>query len=101
MSLKDIAEHGVGNGADLMREYIECACSGIMACSTCHVYVEPSWFEKVGEPIEAEMDMIELAHEPKDNSRLGCQIRLRKDLDGMVVTIPGNANNLFDDLPFD
>ncbi len=54
MSLRDVAEHGRGHGAELLREFIECACSGVMACSTCHVIVDPGWFEKVGHPSEAE-----------------------------------------------
>ena len=81
-----------------MAEYIECACSGIAACSTCHVYVHPDWFERVGEPSEAELDMIDLAHEPSETSRLGCQLVLRPELDGMVLSMPDGANNIFDDI---
>lgn len=101
MSLKDVAEHGKGKGASLLGEYIECACSGVMACSTCHVYVHPDWFAKVGEPGEAEMDMLELAHEPRETSRLGCQLRLSTQLEGLQLTIPDGANNMFDNIPFE
>merc|ERR1719387_1166885 len=94
-SLKDVAEHGSEEGADILGEHIECACSGVMACSTCHVYIHPDWVERVGEPCEAELDMIELAHEPRDNSRLGCQLRLTAKLDGLHLSIPDSSNNLF------
>lgn len=100
-SLRDVATHGRGQGADLLREFIECACSGVMACSTCHVIVDPEWFEKVGRPTEEEEDMIDLAYDPQDTSRLGCQLLLSKEIEGVVVTIPEDANNLFDHIPFE
>ncbi|CAK9085062.1 Electron transfer protein 1 [Durusdinium trenchii] len=101
MSLKDIAEYGSGEGASLLKEYIECACSGVMACSTCHVYLDASSFKALGPADEAEEDMIELAFEPAETSRLGCQLRLSSQLEGMTVTIPGGANNMFDHIPFE
>ena len=101
MSLKDVIDHGQDRGAQTLAQLLECACSGVMACSTCHVYVEPSWLERVGEPCEAEQDMLDLAHEPQPNSRLGCQLTLRTELEGMVVHIPGGANNLMDHIPFE
>jgi hypothetical protein len=63
--------------------------------------VEPGWLERVGAPCEAEQDMLDLAHEPRPNSRLGCCIQLRPELEGMVVHIPGGANNLMDHIPFE
>ena len=54
MTLRDVAEHGAGQGADVLGEYIECACSGVMACSTCHVIVDPASFLTVGPPDQAE-----------------------------------------------
>ena len=63
--------------------------------------VAPEWFERVGPPCEAEQDMLDLAHEPQPNSRLGCQLTLRTELEGMVVHIPGGANNLMDHIPFE
>ena len=54
MSLRDVAEHGQGVGAETLREYIECACSGVMACSTCHVILHPDSFHVVGAPDVAE-----------------------------------------------
>ena len=55
----------------------------------------------MGAPCEAEQDMLDLAHEPLPNSRLGCCIELRPELEGMVVQIPGGANNLMDHIPFE
>ena len=102
MSLRDVCEHGDGEGSHLLSEYLECACDGLMACSTCHVYVESAEARKIlGPPCEDEEDMLDLAHEPKDNSRLGCQIALSPSLDGMHIRIPTDANNLFDHIPFD
>lgn len=100
-SLTDVAKFGTSPGASTLGEYIECACSGIMACSTCHVVVDPGWFPKVGEPCEAEADMLDLAYGPRETSRLGCQLVLTEELDGMVVRIPGGANNLMDFVPFE
>jgi len=99
-SLTDAAKFGEGEGASTLGEYIECACSGIMACSTCHVVIDPEWFDRVGEPEEAEQDMLDLAYSPRDTSRLGCKIVLSKDVDGLVVRLPKNANNLMDYVPF-
>jgi len=101
MSIKDVTGHSEGSGAKLLGEFIECACSGVMACSTCHVYVDPAWLEAVGAPSEAEQDMIELAHEPRYTSRLGCQVKLTPELSGLRLTIPSGANNMFDHIPFE
>lgn len=100
MSIKDVAEHGDGDGAALLGELLECACSGVMACSTCHVHVDPDWVDAVGPPSEDEEDMLDLAFDRRDNSRLGCQLLLRSDLKGMRIRIPSGANNLFDHIPF-
>jgi 2Fe-2S ferredoxin len=101
-SLTDIAKFGTGKGASTLGEYMECACSGIMACSTCHVVIEPGhWFQKVGEPSEAEQDMLDLAYSPRDTSRLGCQVVLSPELDGLVIRLPNGANNLMDFVPFE
>ncbi|VEU43069.1 unnamed protein product [Pseudo-nitzschia multistriata] len=101
-SLTDVAKFGDGEGADVLGEMIECACSGIMACSTCHVVVQPEWFEQAGgEPSEAEQDMIDLAYNPKETSRLGCQVVLTPDLQNAVFKIPRGANNMMDFIPFE
>jgi 2Fe-2S ferredoxin len=101
MSLKEVAEHGETDGARQLAELLECACAGVMACSTCHVYVDTDWLAAVGPPSEAEEDMLDLAFERRDESRLGCQIRLNPALDGLRVSIPGGAHNLFDYIPFE
>ena len=67
---------------------IEAECGGACACSTCHVYVDEAWREKVGEPSPMEEDMLDFAFEVRPNSRLSCQIKVRDDLDGLVVTTP-------------
>ncbi len=100
MSLRDVREHGGMQGGDELGEHLECACSGVMACSTCHVIVEQEWFTKLDPPCEAELDMLDLAFEPCDTSRLGCQVTLSPEVDGLVVRVPSGANNLFDHIPF-
>ena len=61
---------------------IDADCGGAMACATCHVYVEENWFNKLTKAEDAEVDMIDMAHEPKKNSRLSCQIIVSDELDG-------------------
>jgi ferredoxin, 2Fe-2S len=67
---------------------IDADCGGSMACATCHVYVEEKWFSKIPKAEDAEIDMIDMAFEPKKNSRLSCQIIVSEDLDGLTVTTP-------------
>ena len=67
---------------------IDADCGGSMACSTCHVYVEEKWFDKLPKAEDAEVDMIDMAYEPKKNSRLSCQIIVSEELDGLEVTTP-------------
>tara|TARA_B100001564_G_scaffold251168_1_gene213419 strand:+ start:46 stop:366 length:321 start_codon:yes stop_codon:yes gene_type:complete len=67
---------------------IDADCGGSMACATCHVYVEDSWFNKILKAEDAENDMIDMAYNPKKNSRLSCQIIVSDELDGLVVTTP-------------
>jgi len=67
---------------------IDADCGGSMACATCHVYVEEKWFEKLPKAEEAEVDMIDMAFEPKKNSRLSCQLIVSNELDGLIVTTP-------------
>lgn len=73
---------------------LEGACGGSLACSTCHVIVDPEWFDALPEAQDAEEDMLDLAYKPTPTSRLGCQIFLTEDLDGLVVTLPGGTRNL-------
>ena len=67
---------------------IDADCGGSMACSTCHVYVEEKWFDKLPKAEDAEVDMIDMAHEPKKNSRLSCQLIVTDELEGLIVTTP-------------
>lgn len=121
VTLTDVVNHGAGDNCDVLGEYLECACSGIMACSTCHVVIHPDWYDateyddkeqatrnnnstdpsKIGPPSEAELDMIDLAYEPQLTSRLGCQIKITKELNGLVVLLPAGSNNLMDFVPFE
>ncbi len=67
---------------------IDADCGGAMACATCHVYVEEEWFDKITKAEDAEVDMIDMAHEPKKNSRLSCQIIVTDKLEGLVIKTP-------------
>ena len=67
---------------------IDADCGGSMACATCHVYVEEKWLDKIPKPEDGEVDMIDMAFEPKKNSRLSCQIVVADELDGLKVTTP-------------
>ena len=67
---------------------IDADCGGGMACATCHVYVKEEWFNKLPKTEDAEQDMIDMAFEPKKNSRLSCQLIVSDELDGIVVTTP-------------
>ena len=67
---------------------IDADCGGSMACSTCHVYVEEKWFDKLPKAEDAEVDMIDMAYEPKKTSRLSCQLIVTDELEGLIVTTP-------------
>ena len=67
---------------------IDADCGGAMACATCHVYVKEEWFDKIPKAEDAEVDMIDMAYEPKKNSRLSCQIIVSDDFDGLEITTP-------------
>ena len=67
---------------------IDADCGGSMACATCHVYVEEKWLDKIPKAEDAEIDMIDMAYEPKKNSRLSCQIIVSNELDGLEITTP-------------
>lgn len=67
---------------------IEAECGGACACATCHVYVDEAWTDKVGQPAPMEEDMLDFAFDVRPNSRLSCQIRIKNELDGLVVRTP-------------
>ncbi|XP_047500443.1 adrenodoxin-like protein 1, mitochondrial isoform X1 [Penaeus chinensis] len=76
---------------------LEGACEASLACSTCHVYVGDSYTDLLPEPVEEEEDMLDLAVFLRDNSRLGCQIILTKELDGITLTLPQATRNFYVD----
>ena len=67
---------------------IDADCGGSMACATCHVYVTEDWFDKLPKKEDGEEDMLDMAYEPKKNSRLSCQIVVSDELDGLKINIP-------------
>ena len=67
---------------------IEGTCGGSISCCTCHVIIDPEWFPIVGKPNPDEEDMLDLAIGLRPTSRLGCQIEIRNELDGMRISIP-------------
>ena len=77
------------NGIDL-----EGACEGSLACSTCHVVLDEDWFDKLDEPSEDEEDMLDLAFGLTETSRLGCQIIMSDELDGLTVNLPNETRNM-------
>ena len=89
LSVLEIAhKHGVD---------IEGACEGSLACSTCHVIVDPEWYETLQEASEDEEDMLDLAFGLTHTSRLGCQILMSEALDGLVVRLPAATRNMMVD----
>ena len=86
LSVLEIAhKHGVD---------IEGACEGSLACSTCHVIVDPAWAGKLAKATEDEEDMLDLAFGLEKTSRLGCQIVITEALDGLVVRLPAATRNV-------
>lgn len=73
---------------------LEGACEGSLACSTCHVIIEEEFFEKLPEASEDEEDMLDLAFGLTHTSRLGCQIIVGDDIDGITVALPSGTRNM-------
>ena len=73
---------------------IEGACEGVMACSTCHLIVSEDWFKKLPDASEEEEDMLDLAYGLTKTSRLGCQITVTEDLEGLVLKVPDETRNM-------
>ena len=67
---------------------IDADCGGGMACATCHVYIKEDWLNKLPKKEEGEEDMLDMAFEPKTNSRLSCQLIVSDEIDGITVNIP-------------
>lgn len=73
---------------------LEGACEGSLACSTCHVVIDPEWYDRLSPPQPDEDDMLDLAFGLTRTSRLGCQITMTEDLDGLTVSIPEQTRHL-------
>ena len=86
LSVLEIAHR---NGIDL-----EGACEGSLACSTCHVIVDPEWYDLLKDATEDEEDMLDLAFGLTRTSRLGCQIIITEELDGLTVSLPAGSRNM-------
>jgi len=85
-----------GSGREILGEYLECVCGGTMSCATCHIILDADSYAKLDPPIDAECDMLDLAYEPTETSRLGCQVVMTKELgNGLVITIPSGMNNFW------
>ena len=67
---------------------IDADCGGGMACATCHVYVKEEWFNKLPAKQDGEDDMLDQAYEPRQNSRLSCQLIVSDELEGLIVNLP-------------
>jgi 2Fe-2S ferredoxin len=76
---------------------LEGACEGSLACSTCHVIIDQKYFDNLKEATEEEEDMLDLAFGLTHTSRLGCQIILTDELEGMVVKLPSGTRNMMVD----
>ena len=92
----DGSEHelNVDNGSTLMEigrdnnMGLEGTCGGSLSCATCHVYFSDADFARVGPPSDDEMDMLELAFGLTPTSRLGCQVMIDDNLDGLTIKVP-------------
>jgi len=73
---------------------LEGACEGSLACSTCHVIVDNEWYDALPEASEDEEDMLDLAFGLTHTSRLGCQIKMTEELDGLTVRLPNATRNM-------
>jgi 2Fe-2S ferredoxin len=76
---------------------LEGACEGSLACSTCHVIVDPEWYELLPDASEDEEDMLDLAFGLTQTSRLGCQLIITEELDGLTVSLPAGTRNMMAD----
>jgi ferredoxin, 2Fe-2S len=73
---------------------LEGACEGSLACSTCHVIVEQEWYDLLSDASEDEEDMLDLAFGLTKTSRLGCQIIMSEELDGLTLKLPPGTRNM-------
>lgn len=86
----------VGSGSSVMRAAVDAStegiigeCGGAAMCGTCHVYVDASWLERLPSMSQNEDDILDFTASPRQaNSRLGCQLRMTDDFDGLELTLP-------------
>lgn len=96
--MRQVVEAAVGDRllevAQAAGQPLEGTCEGQMACSTCHVIVDPAWFEALPPASAEEDDLLDLAAHVTRTSRLACQIRLEPALDGLAVRVPPEARDM-------
>ncbi|KAL7566302.1 hypothetical protein ACA910_013628 [Epithemia clementina (nom. ined.)] len=94
-SLLDVAK----NNEEMLGEYMEGTCGGQMSCCTCHIYLNDATLERLPKTSRAEKDMLDLSFDPRENSRLGCQVELRRSLlemeEPIIVTLPSDVHNVW------
>jgi 2Fe-2S ferredoxin len=73
---------------------VEGACEGSMACSTCHMIIEDSFYEKIKTPSDEEEDLLDITYGVTGTSRLGCQVVVATAMEGMIVTLPTDTKNM-------
>ncbi len=67
---------------------LEGSCDGSLACSTCHIIISKSWYTRLSKPKNEELELLEILPNYEKNSRLGCQVKVTKDLDGIEISLP-------------
>ncbi len=83
-----VGESIMQGAVDNMIDSILAECGGACACATCHCYVDNAWIAKVPEADDSEKDLLEAVVEPKENSRLSCQIFVTEEMEGFTVHLP-------------
>lgn len=86
----EVGSNVMQGAVDNMIDGILAECGGACACATCHCYVDAAWLDKVAAPEDAEKDLLEAVVDPKDNSRLSCQLKVTEEMDGLVVHLPAS-----------
>ena len=94
-TLYDIAKRNNTIESQILNQCLDCECQGVMACAGCHVYIDDDWYNSVNKPCENEQDTLDLLTNSQDNSKLGCQLRLKPHLNGIKIKLPVNTDKLF------
>ena len=92
-TLYDIIKKNKTNESQLLKDCLECSCEGKMECESCHIHIQDDWLGTIEKPSEKEEDMLEMINNRQYNSKLGCQLRLRKYNNGIKISI-ANENSL-------